>query len=200
MFRGTLGMAVVATVMAGWAQQASAAPQLFGANAYEYVPVSDPFTGVNNAWVTDSTAATASIFEGVHGHLATITSQAENDFLFGLVSGLYAGSAGAWLGGKAPEGWLVGPEAGQGFTYTKWGGIEPNNAGYVWMNIGSSFRGNAPGYWCDDSYEQGVPDATWDPVVGYFVEYENVPEPSTLWLLLAGGLGLAWCRRVQTRG
>jgi hypothetical protein len=196
MFRAALGVAIGVSLMGAAAQRALAGPVIFGSNAYEFVAVSDPFTGTNNAWMTDSTAAGASVFNGVHGHLAVITSQAENDFLFGLVSGRYAGSAGAWLGGKAPEGWLVGPEAGKGFGYTNWGGIEPNNAGYLWMNIGDNFVGVDPGYWFDDSYVQGVPDAIYDPVVGYFVEYD-VPEPSSLWLLFAGGLIPAWRRRIR---
>ena len=71
------------------------------------------------------------------GHLATITSQAENDFVFGLLT------ATSWLGGsdEAVEGewlWVEGPEAGQQFwqglagggpvngAYTNWGAGEPN--------------------------------------------------------------------------
>ncbi|NQZ14686.1 MAG: hypothetical protein HRT94_07680 [Alphaproteobacteria bacterium] len=71
------------------------------------------------------------------GHLATITSQAENDFVFGLLT------ATSWLGGSdnAVEGewrWVEGPEAGQQFwqglaggsavngAYTNWAAGEPN--------------------------------------------------------------------------
>lgn len=71
------------------------------------------------------------------GHLATITSQAENDFVFGLLT------ATSWLGGSdnAVEGewrWVEGPEAGQQFwqglaggsavngAYTNWAPGEPN--------------------------------------------------------------------------
>jgi hypothetical protein len=152
------------------------APVSFGSNFYEFVQVTDPFTGDNNSWATASAAASASVYNGLSGHLATITSQDENDFLFGLVSGSFSKFNGAWLGGKAPGEWLVGSEAGQGFSYTNWGGIEPNNAGYSYMNIGTLPFVIGPGQWADDSGVQGVPEAGPDPVIGYFVEYEGVPE------------------------
>ncbi|MEW5817644.1 MAG: choice-of-anchor D domain-containing protein, partial [Spirochaetota bacterium] len=156
-------------------------PMKFGDNYYEFVQVSDPFTGANNSWAKASADAAARVYNGLSGHLATITSQAENDFLFGLVSGIFSGFQGAWLGGKSPEGWLVGPEAGQGFIYTNWGGIEPNNAGYAYMNIGTfaggTYSGIAAGTWADDSGVQGVPDYPMNPVIGYFVEYEAEKQP-----------------------
>lgn len=95
------------------------------------------------------------------------------DFLFALVSDSFSGFTGAWLAGKAPEGWLVGPEIGQDFSFTNWGGIAPNNAGYVYMNIGSPFSGISSGQWSDHSGGVSGPDQQNDPVVGYFVEYEG---------------------------
>ncbi|MEP4887353.1 MAG: Ig-like domain-containing protein, partial [Alphaproteobacteria bacterium] len=78
-------------------------------------------------------AAFAAFDEG--GHLATITSQEENDFIQGLIG---AGEI-AWIGGDdiASEGtwqWSVGAEAGTVFwngsptgAYENWGPGEPNN-------------------------------------------------------------------------
>ena len=165
-----MGIWVVAL---GVVASALATGRPFGGNYYEFVPVSDPFTGENNSWFTAKAAAEARIYNGVNGHLATVTSQAENDFLFSLVSGSFSGFQGAWLGGKAPEGWLHGPENGMAFSYTHWGGIEPNNMGYAYMNIGTTFAGIGPGFWADDGGVPGVPEPMNDPVIGYFVEYEN---------------------------
>lgn len=162
-----LGLFVASTV------SAQAVPVFFGDHYYQFVEVADPFTGENNAWWTARDAAAASTNLGYIGHLATITSKAENDFLYDLVEGQYSsGFTGAWLGGKAPEGWLVGPEAGQGFGYTAWGGIEPNNQGYAYMNIGTPYSGIGPSDWADDGGVNGLPEQPGDPVVGYFVEYD----------------------------
>lgn len=119
--------------------------------ALTYFPATGSFYmlgGVAN-WATSNTnAQNATIIEpvgvdgvlGVTGHLANITSQAENDFINALAPG------NVWLGGSdgAVEGewrWLAGPEAGQQFwqggvggstvagSYANWGGGEPNNSG-----------------------------------------------------------------------
>jgi len=91
-------------------------------------------------WQQARTNAAQAGLEGVPeltGHLATITSQEENDFVFGLLT------ATSWLGGsdEAVEGewrWTEGPEAGQQFwqglagggavngAYTNWQPGEPN--------------------------------------------------------------------------
>jgi hypothetical protein len=187
---------VALAVALGCAGRAEATPMQFGSNYYDLIIVGPP-TPATNTWGAADVAAASSVFGGVNGHLATITSAAENAFLVStFVSPLgLQGFQGAWLGGTAFSlKWLVGPETGQLFTYTNWGGIEPNNSGYLYMSIGSTGpAGVDPGEWLDDSGVQGEPDAS-DPVVGYFVEWENpkvqqpVPEPATLGLL---GLGLA---------
>ncbi|MHB1157004.1 MAG: C-type lectin-like domain-containing protein [Phycisphaerales bacterium] len=190
---------LVLWVAAGWvclsAGRVCAAPIPFGGHYYEFVQVADPYTGNNNAWGTVAAVASAGTFNGWPGHLATVTASAENDFLMGLVAGQFTQFAGAWLGGRDPVGWLAGPETGQAFTYTNWGGLEPNNDGYAYMNIGPLFANIATGRWADDSGVQGVPAISADPVVGYFVEYE-VPEPASMSVFVLSGLSLLMRRRV----
>lgn len=54
---------------------------------YELILVTDPYNGNNNSWATASASASASVFNGLQGHLAVVTSQAENDFLQSLIPG-----------------------------------------------------------------------------------------------------------------
>ena len=178
------------------AGSANAVPVQFAGNGnyYEYHAFADPADIFNNTWEDAKAAAAGEMFKGATGHLATITTAPEDAFIFGLVSNNPIGFAGAWLGGKAPEGWLVGPEAGTGFGYENWRINEPNNAGYAYMSLGT---GTTPGSWLDDSTAfspQGVPHPLADPVIGYFVEFEasdiaTIPVPAAF-PLLAGGLGL----------
>lgn len=72
-----------------------------------------------------SWAAAAAAAEAAGGHLATITDENENSFVFGLV-----GNKVAWLGGSdaAHEGqWQWVSESGAPFVYTNWANGEPNN-------------------------------------------------------------------------
>ena len=70
----------------------------------------------------------------IRGHLATITSQEENDVVFGLLT------ATSWLGGSDDEvegewRWVTGPEAGQQF----WQGLAGGTP------VGGSYENWAPG-------------------------------------------------------
>ena len=116
------------------------------------------------------------------GHLATVTSGAENAFLAGLIAGQ---DLGAWLGGSdvSEEGvwrWTEGPEAGTVFwngladgsapagQYTNWSVGEPNG---IWNGIeedhfhmmaNSDKWNDASGYWS---------------TMGYFVEIDGGVTP-----------------------
>lgn len=88
-------------------------------NFYQYV-------STTATWGDADTSAQASVVNGVAGHLVTITSAQEQNFLEGLVDGY------AWIGGGDPntEGnleWLTGVEAGQALTYTNWYGGGANS-------------------------------------------------------------------------
>jgi len=174
----------------------SAAPVRWETNNNHYDLVLSSFI----SWNAAKTAAEGLTFQGVPGHLATITSSDENDF---INSNLNTGVLGnlAWTGGHEPldDGvwrWAVGPESGiqysngttptAPFNYANWDGVEPNDVGtaedYMSFNIGTSLNGVAPGGWVDSPETPGGPD----PIIGYLVEYETVPEPSAVVLALLG--------------
>ncbi|MCF6440294.1 hypothetical protein L1077_12680 [Pseudoalteromonas luteoviolacea] len=170
----------VALISAVFSCAALASPVKYNDNFYEFVEVTEPYLGNNNTWQTAEQEANQRVLKGVNGRLAIVDSQAENDFLYSLVTGKYTGFKGAWLGGYSPEGWLTGGTSPLPFNYLGFGGSEPNNSGYVYMNIGQSSWGIAGGQWADDSGVQGVPVDNVDPVIGYFVEYEGefLPTPT----------------------
>jgi hypothetical protein len=114
-------------------------PAEFQSHFYEFVAFDDPYDGVQGSWYTAVQSAGQQVFNDLSGHLATITSAAENDFLFNLVTTSRSEFAGAWIGGKEPDGWIVGPELGQPLAYENWGGIEPNDRGWAYMNIGTKY-------------------------------------------------------------
>ena len=171
---------------------AQAAPMLFGSNYYDFVQVvSTPFDQAaydTNTFALASASAAATVFGGVNGQIAKVGSLVENTFLFGLAPPGFTSFRGAWLLGEGG--------------YSNYGGGEPNNGGaFPYMNIGGTFAGIAPGKWADDSGVLGTPDPSADPVIGYFIEWENpqvngvVPEPATLTMLSLGLLGYAAIRR-----
>jgi hypothetical protein len=164
----------------------SAAPVLWNGNGhyYELVPG-------NIIWDEARTAAELRSFNGLPGHLATVTSSDEN----GFIAGNFAISEGArfvWIAGREPADdgvwiWDAGAEAGTQFAngrsatppylFANWGGIEPNDfqqgEDYLMMNVGIEFAGIRTGEWADAI---AVPNPS-DPVLGYIVEYEPEPGP-----------------------
>ncbi len=138
------------------------------------------------------------------GYLATILSSAENTFVFNLVDNpIYwftnpaNQNSGPWLGGFQPSGspepdggwtWLNGDGA---FAYTNWSPGEPNNAGggENWLEFyGASGPTARSSLWADNDQN---PDPN-DRIVGYVVEYNAVPEPSSVALALsAAAIALA---------
>lgn len=155
-----------------------------GGNGHFYEAISVP---EKISWANAKVAAELS-----DGYLATITSAAENDFVFNLIDDpiFWSLEAGPWLGGYQPSGspepdgnwqWVTG----EPFDYTHWRSGEPSNSppGENVLHFGeyplySNLRSS---YWND------VPDQDPWRRPSYIIE---TPEPATLLLLGLGGLML----------
>jgi len=134
------------------------------------------------------------------GHLATISSAAENDFVFNLAKDAsywapyapYNVTGGPWLGGYRAAGqsdpasgwtWVTG----EPWTYQGWAPGAPNNLGenYLQFFTGGSLIPSSG--WNDAFLDTAVVAGVSN--VSYVVEYD-VPEPATISLLVLAGLGL----------
>ena len=152
-----------------------------GGNGHQYlaVPGSSGLT-----WNSANTLAQA---QG--GYLASITSAAENNFVFSLInSSTFFNSfngAGPAIGGYQNEvanGWHW--TSGEAWSYTNWYPGDPNNGPAGFDNLI---------FWSNAFH---TPAATWDDteatdtnIGGYIVEV--VPEPSSLAIIGCGSLFLA---------
>ena len=167
-----------------------------GGNGHYYEAISAP-NGIT--WSDANAAATAQ-----DGYLATITSAAENDFVYSLIEGddfWHASGGGSyvgpWIGGLQPDSsqepdgnwqWVTGEIFSN---YNNWGPEQPNNVDgnedriqfYGPNNVKSSLWNDLPG--------EAAP-SNWY-VKGYVIE--SVPEPSTIALLLLGSFSLLFSSR-----
>ncbi|MFN0151701.1 MAG: FlgD immunoglobulin-like domain containing protein [bacterium] len=174
---------LLAAILVTWLTPLGAAadPVQFIGNGNDY-----EFVDTQTTWANAVTAAASRTYLGVGGHLATITTAAENDFLssafasgqaayFGWIGGYEPGDDGVWLWGAGPE---SGVQFAQGaastppYNYVNWGGVEPNDFApgedFAAINLGASFAGVPPGAWIDSPN----PNPS-DPIRGYIVEYET---------------------------
>jgi len=120
-------------------------------------------------------------------YLATITTQAEQDFIWDFLVNTTGGGWEWWLGGfqdvaietDPAEGWEW--VTGEPWAYTNWLSGEPNNAGGIEDHLAMD-----RGFWNDEGTAIGI-------IKGYVVE--TVPIPPALWLFGSGLLGLVGMAR-----
>lgn len=174
---------------------------------YELVMPDIPLSGLS--WTDSKAAAESAVLFGANGHLATVTSGAENEFLRVNFSSLLRsngpGFVGdfAWIGlsDAVQEGnfqWVTG----ETFSYSNWHFTEPNNIGgaedyvHYWVRDGA-FSWNDE----DNTDFAGFPGT----LQGYFVEFdgpfEAVPEPASalVWSMLASAFLLTRQRHRRPR-
>ena len=170
------------------------------ANGHYYAQVSVPG---NIPWHVARTAAEGWTHNGFAGHLATITSAQENQF---IVDHLEEAAIGMyWLGGfqafdEAPEHdpaagwqWVTGEE----WVYTNWMAVtsEPNDAGASGEDVLRLWRSDwwSPTWGGQHALGQWNDDPVSSTARGYVVEF--VPAPGVMGTLGLGLMGLSRRRR-----
>ncbi len=185
--RNILYLIIIVLFSAVWLTPAYAASYSFGGSDYWIVE------SAGISWEDAKVAA-----EDAGGHLATITSAAEDAF---VSSGVLANSNGEyWLGGfqrgdnslkKPAKGWNW--VTGEDWNYNNWFTDEPNNyRGRDEKHLGIWSRYDWK--WNDEGYLNNI--------TGYIVESESpppVPLPAAIWLFTSGLLVTSGLRRIRNR-
>ncbi len=153
------------------------------------------------SWTQANALADGSEFNGMAGHLVTITSEEENSFVF---STLDVGDRALWLGGY--QGATDDPEAdwywvtGEAWSFTNWADGEPNDWNGTVENALAFAFFEGTGTWNDAPMDHTGYDSGMGG--GYIVEYDvlPVPEPATVLLFGTGLVGLFSLRSRKIRG
>ena len=158
-----LGLATLICSSFFLANTAKAQPVLLADTGNYYQLVNTSLT-----WEEANQAATSMIFMGASGHLATITSQEENDFVQSL---LVPGSSGSWIGlfqesGAAEPAGGFGWVTDEDLVFDNFGVFEPNN------NSGDPLNPN-------EEFVHILPSGTWNDLnssftLSFVVEFEPV--------------------------
>lgn len=136
-----------------------------GANNHWY----EKIVGDQISWENAKSQAASSTYNSISGHLATITSQEENNFIKSM-AGPTPSNLVYWIGGFQTLG-ITAPDGGwqwitdEPWVYTNWDLGEPND--YMGPESEDKLVVGTPGTW-NDATPNGV-------VYGYIVEYEGLP-------------------------
>jgi len=174
--RSALLVLATGTLVAGTAQ---ADPTRWSVNGHYY-----EFYSAEVTWAEALSLAASKTFQGLQGHLATVTDAAENRFVsqeiglhqLGWLGASDNGSEGRWV-------WQAGPEQGQALSWFNWTANEPNNC----CTGGENYL-QTNWQWVGEWNDHGGPGMSTQ-VNGYFVEYSAavaVPEPASIGMLLLG--------------
>lgn len=177
-----------ATAMPAMAQVSDPVRNPVDGHYYEAVTVPG---GIS--WSDARDAAESRFIGVVQGHLATITSEEESDFIVASFPELSAPQPPAyWLGGFQPPGspepggnwqWVTG----EPFVYTNWAPSEPNDhsSPEQCMNFTGDF--SSPGQWNDQPCGGEVGYLVEYDVSGAFADDDNsIFEPDIEWLVDQG--------------
>jgi hypothetical protein len=183
-----------------------------GGNGHTYRVVAKPNL---ISWDAANTEATLA-----GGYLATITSPAENAFVFSLIDNASfwtqsANDHGPWIGGFQPPassepsgGWTWVTQSGasspEPFSYSNWETGEPNNLtatvlGTTYNQDRISFFHTGSGRaatWSDEYNLTGSPLNQW--TISYVIEFTSIPEPSAAMFCCLLGI-VATARRFVCR-
>ena len=148
--------------------------EFWAGNSHYYELVNAP----NLSW-TDARAAA----EAAGGHLATITSLAENEFIYNTLG---VGNRPLWLGGFQPPDFVEPPfddgwqwVTGELFSYTNWAGGEPNNT--------TLDNEDSLVFWTAGTWNDSPTGWTGYGNGGYIIEY---PDPDVFVRVYSGGVFL----------
>lgn len=151
-------------------QSNSSQPVLNPANSHYYDAIATP-GGIT--WVAAKAAAESRTFNGCPGHLVTLTSQQEHDFIIAnLPQAAPIGVLGWWIGGIQPPGspepaggwqWVTG----EPFIFTNWAAGEPNDIGNE-DAIHLDGKGSGLGLWNDIPSNNNI-----HRIGGYVIEYDT---------------------------
>lgn len=172
------------------AQWAWAMPYFNTSNGHYYEVFRGGYT-----WEEANAEANARTYKGLQGHLATITSAEENQWIFDnlqnddgvfLADGTFIGATDKDVDGTWE--WVTG----EAFSYSDWLPGEPNNwngleEDYIMIWWNQEGQTSSPGW--NDTTNNPILDVNFE--MGYLIEYDagtasNVPLPAAAWFFISG--------------